>query len=241
MYTFCHIRASSDGRTLLVPSTEVSCIDCIDLTTNKRVHTLRPGAGVAAERGLLMNMQMVDSDDRRHILCGYENGEMSLLEMRASGGGESSLSSVDLFQGQPVMCFDYHKAANVGFACSAAPLVHTIELLEEENELKNQPKLHACNSFSLTNPGVNAVRIRTSDGRLLVTGGWDSRVRVFSVTTTSARRKKTPKVPKLLAVLDFHKASVNALDFSPFDGMLAAGSNDGIVSAWNLYNSPTAD
>jgi WD40 repeat protein len=78
----------------------------------------------------------------------------------------------------------------------------------------------------LTNPGVNCIRIRNRDDRIFVTAGWDFRIRVFAM-------KKT----KLLCVLDFHKEAVNFLDFSN-DNCLAAGSNEGLISFWNLYNEP---
>ena len=50
--------------------------------------------------------------------------------------------------------------------------------------------------------GQQSLRVR-SDGRLLVTGGWDSRARIYSTKTL-----------KELAVLKWHKEGVYAVDFS---------------------------
>ena len=72
------------------------------------------------------------------------------------------------------------------------------------------------------------------DRQLVVAGGWDGRVRVFSNT---ARLRP-------LAVLLFHSATVEALAFSRQPvaagrlagrNILAAGGKDGKISLWDIY------
>lgn len=73
-----------------------------------------------------------------------------------------------------------------------------------------QPRLSAPTNTTIQPPyktidtkhaGQQSLRVR-SDGRLLVTGGWDSRVRIYSAKTL-----------KEVAVLKWHKEGVYAVDF----------------------------
>lgn len=59
----------------------------------------------------------------------------------------------------------------------------------------------AHKTISTKHAGQQSLRVR-SDGRLLVTGGWDSRVRLYSTKTL-----------KEVAVLKWHNAGVYAVDF----------------------------
>ena len=69
-------------------------------------------------------------------------------------------------------------------------------------------------------PGVGQLSLR-GDGKVIASAGWDYRVRLFSAK--SLRR---------LAVLRYHDASVNALDWS--SDLLATGSKDTKVAVWRL-------
>ena len=74
----------------------------------------------------------------------------------------------------------------------------------------------------LSNDGVSCLCYRL-DGRLLASGGWDGRIRIFSAAKL-----------KPLAVLDLHSKTVNCLTFDARDH-LTAGSADGMISIWDLY------
>ena len=78
--------------------------------------------------------------------------------------------------------------------------------------------------------GQQSLRVR-SDGRLLVTGGWDARVRIYSTKTL-----------KEVAVLKWHKEGVYAVGFgellspdAPARHWVAAGAKDGKVSLWEVF------
>ena len=101
--------------------------------------------------------------------------------------------------------------------------------------------------------GQQSLRVR-SDGRLLVTGGWDTRIRIYSTKTL-----------KEVAVLQRHKEGVYAVAFNDIltvddvrrneghgDGVkiraqrqrdeatklkhyVAAGAKDGKVSLWEVF------
>jgi len=87
----------------------------------------------------------------------------------------------------------------------------------------------------ITNPGVSVVYIRP-DQRILLTGGWDSRIRIFSW--------KKPERCKPLAVLQFHCQAVECFAFTSQPirsgrirkNLFAAGSKDGKISLWSIYN-----
>ncbi|KAF9739694.1 hypothetical protein PMIN06_004001 [Paraphaeosphaeria minitans] len=66
---------------------------------------------------------------------------------------------------------------------------------------------------STKHAGQQSLRVR-SDGRLLVTGGWDSRVRVYSTKTL-----------KEVAVLKWHKEGVYAVDFGVVLGQADVGKS----------------
>ena len=116
------------------------------------------------------------------------------------------------------MCFDYCKSIQMGWAGSA-------ELSFKQFEIDDSCLLRSVDSLDLVNPGLNAIKIRRLDLKIYALGGWDFRVRVYGV-----------KKNRLLAVLDFHKGAINTIDFSLNNGMMAVGSNDNMISFWNLYS-----
>ena len=78
----------------------------------------------------------------------------------------------------------------------------------------------------LTNPGLNAISVRP-DGRIFTSAGWDRRIRIFG-----------GKSHKKLCVLQCHDNSLNCLTFTVEHSpcLLAAGSNDSLISLWNVYS-----
>ncbi len=157
---------------------------------------------------MLMNLKVVGSNQ---MIAGYENGELVLFDLRSL----AEVESINIFKGQPVMCFDFSTQIMTGYAGSAESKLFSFKI--------DQNKLVLDESVTLVNPGLNCIRIRKSDSKIVATGGWDSRMRLFST------KKRT-----LLACLDFHKEAINTIDFS-MENLIAAGSNDGIISFWKLY------
>ena len=156
-----------------------------------------------------MTLKVLNSN---HLIAAYENGEFVLFSLKTS----TELSCLNLLNGQPLMCFDYNDNLKVGYAGSAESEI--LGFIINQNE-----SLEQINSIDLVNPGVNCIKIRPSDSKIFATGGWDSRVRVYGA-----------KKQKFLACLDFHKEAINSIDFCS-DNVMAVGSNDGIISFWNLY------
>lgn len=106
-----------------------------------------------------------------------------------------------------------------------------------------QPPYKAVNT---KHAGQQSLRVR-SDGRLVITGGWDTRIRIYSSKTL-----------KEVAVLKWHKQGVYAVAFSEIltvedlkdqdyvrreqretqmklKHWVAAGAKDGKISLWQVY------
>lgn len=211
VYTFCQFELNDDKSILYVPSNQSSVIDCIEMMSNQKINSLKPMNLENSKKGMLMNMR---SFENRILLAGYESGELSLFDLR----NLKELNSINLFNGQPLMCFDFSKQVNFGISGST-------DLNIKQFSLMNDSNIKLDNSFDLVNPGLNAIKIRKLDSKIFATGGWDSRVRVYGL-----------KKQKLLVVLDFHKEAISSIDFSIKNGMMAVGSNDNVISFWNLYN-----
>jgi WD40 repeat protein len=159
-----------------------------------------------------MNLKVIDNFS---LFAGYENGELVLFDTRIL----KEIDSINCFNGQPVMCFDYSKEIGVGAAGSSEHELKSFKL----NLNSSTSKLEEKFATNLVNPGLNCLEIRKTDSKIFACGGWDSRVRVYGI-----------KKLKLLAVLDFHKDPINSIKFSSFNQM-AVGSADGMISFWNIY------
>jgi WD40 repeat protein len=194
---------------MFVPSNQNSVVDCIDLKDFKKIASLEP-ASKTEKYGMLMRIQLLNDN---LLLISYENGDLALFDIN----NFKELSRLSIFKGNPLLSFDYSIDKNIGVAgCSELDL-QQFTINERCLKLLNE-------SISLKNPGLNYIKIRSSDGKIFAVAGWDSRVRLYSL-----------KKAKLLCVLDFHNENVNCLDFSK-NNVLVCGSNDGLISFWNLYN-----
>lgn len=209
IYTFCQFAASYEKNFVYIPSNETSVIDCVELANNTKINSFRPETN-AKERGLLMNLKVIDSN---YLMSGYENGEIALFDSRAF----KEVTNLNLFHGQPVMSFDFCKSLNLGFGGSSENNLKKISLREEKMTLIEEE------TIELVNPGLNCIKIRKSDSKIVSCGGWDNRVRLYGT-----------KKLKLLACLDFHKEAVNSIDFSA-KNLMAVGGNDCLISFWDLY------
>ena len=96
-----------------------------------------------------------------------------------------------------------------------------VVVLDQELEVVTERKV--------TNSGLSSALVR-ADGKILVTGGWDGRLRVFSWLK--------PHKLKPLAVLQFHQEAVTSLSSCESPGgkhLVVAGGKDGKISVWDIY------
>jgi WD40 repeat protein len=68
------------------------------------------------------------------------------------------------------------------------------------------------------------VRIRNRSPSLLVTGGWDGKVRVFGARSFRS-----------LAILHFHTKGIRCVEVDERNNLIVTASNDGTIAAWSLY------
>ena len=212
----------------------------LSITRNKRLHvavardhmsaiTLVDWAGSASEwkalkprapqtdRGFGMCMCLAAKQSSRDVdtdclIAAYEDGSLVTWDLAST----DMIHRVQVFN-DTVMAVDYDSSTNKGVCASVGSTIHMWTL---------QPNLEITllGELNLQNPGVAALRFRPSDARLFVAACWDGRARLFSAKTR-----------KLLAVLSFHRESVQCVAFSAADS-LAIGSKDGAITVWDLYN-----
>ena len=194
-----------------IPAESQSKVDLVSLTSKERILSLVPRE--AKSYGMCMGIRRVGGprdEDHPLVLTGYEDGSIVLWDTR-KGQELSRLKCHD----ETVMAFDFQAGLNKGVSSSSD---HRLVAWT----LQNTNSLMKLKEIDVTNPGIGCVCFRP-DGKLLVTGGWDGRARVFS------SKKLRP-----LVVLNYHRESVQCVAFS-LDGALAVGSKDKYISCWNVY------
>nr|XP_054749397.1 guanine nucleotide-binding protein subunit beta-like protein 1 [Lytechinus pictus] len=199
---------------LAVSGGQISEVRVISLDGHHEKAKLLPSDG---HKPLGMPMCMKFIDETR-LLIGYENGSVVVWNLSSC-----CIESENKLHQEPVMCTEYCSESNRGISGSS-----TDQLVSWS--MTSQGEITLDKEITLTNPGVASLSLR-DDKKILVSGGWDSRVRVW-----------TWKKLKPLAVLNHHSETVNSLDFSSRTDskgyLMAAGSKDTHISVWSLYNDP---
>ncbi|XP_069071400.1 guanine nucleotide-binding protein subunit beta-like protein 1 isoform X2 [Pleurodeles waltl] len=210
------LRMSQDRWLLAVAGRETSEVQVREMPSQKLVCTLTPESEARMGMPMCLRLWQPPSGSSPLLLVGYEDGSLALWSIAE----KRPLSRLPCHQ-DPVMCLDFdpERARGVSGSSDKAPSAWRLDA---------QQRLQVYKSLTLTNPGVADVAIR-QDGRILATGGWDHRLRIFGW-----------KSLKPLAVLDYHTATVHCVTFSdhdtPSDRLMAAGSKDQRISLWSLYN-----
>lgn len=159
---------------------------------------------------MVMSLRNFTQNNRQLLLVGYEDGRVVLWDLLS----QSELSSLSISE-ESVMCVDYSSRINRGVAASVGSDIHLFSL-------SGDLQLLNMKIVEVTNPGFQSAVIR-DDAKLVATGGWDGRVRLFSAKTL-----------KPLAVLCGHTEGVQCTAFSR-DHTLATGSKDKTISLWSIY------
>ena len=218
---------SADGPPLIaMPSADAQSVVFWDSRQAGVARTFLPT--VTRERaGMCMCLRFIGPDA---FLSGWEDGTLQLFDVRAT-----SRPCVRQVHSEPLLCIDVCPKGKAAVTGSADCKVCVIPLLAPTPCEDGVEQAGAGANIALGEPtareipvtnessgsgGIAAVRVR-ADGRVVATGGWDRRVRVWQW-----RRMKP------LAILRHHKSTVNALDFSPCGRWLASGSSDGTIALW---------
>lgn len=209
-YTFCRMDTLRfDNETLIsYPSTKLE--NAINVLIEGKSYLLKNFMSQSQSTGMCLFTKLYAGEGEVVLMiCGYESGKLIVLKLTPSLKKheiifeerifEESCTSADLFNETIV-------------AVSAGKSVKIIRNFTTETD-----------TIELPFPGFNAVAIR-SDGKLFVTGGWDGKLRYFSM-----------KSGKLLAIIDHHFDSISDIKFRN-DFELLAACIDGTISLWTpLY------
>ncbi len=120
----------------------------------------------------------------------------------------------------------------LGFAGGVTGAADSIAAL-----IDTSAELRVTCTCELPHAGVADVAIR-ADSRLFALAGWDGKVRAFRYGNSIAdkRGKVAKKAPgSFIAVLDYHHAGVNVVQFRERDSWLASGSKDKTVGVWTMF------
>ncbi|CAM9326096.1 unnamed protein product [Choristocarpus tenellus] len=199
---------------LLAPCEDQHAVRLWDLRNKQPTCTLAPSE--PERKGMVMCARLLGdstSCSSPVILCGHDSGVVCCYDVRVN---RQPLVTAKLHT-EPVLCIDIEASCRRGVSGSADADVHVFKL-----DLK-KAKCRVTSTFHLDRPGTSCVEIRP-DQKLFTLGGWDRRIRMFSWGT-----------PRALAVLRCHEGSVYSIDYSPENGIFAAGSKDCRVSIWNVY------
>ncbi|XP_076445373.1 guanine nucleotide-binding protein subunit beta-like protein 1 [Babylonia areolata] len=211
---FCTARVLTQENTsplVAIPSKN-STIQLFDLNSQSPVRTLTPQSG-CDELGLCMCMCVIPNQTGfgTCLVAGYESGKMILWDV-CSGKALHECCVHD----DAVMCLSFSSAKmNKGLSGSVDERLVVWRI-------SNEGKIEIIRKIECINPGFNDISLR-SDDRIVATAGWDKQVRLFSM-----------KSMRPLAILAYHRESVRCVRFSK-DCLLAAGSNDHLISLWDVY------
>ena len=205
---FCGACLLEQDNIIAVPSESQSQVDLYDIRTNKLTSSLTPDTD-DKPCGMCMKIRFSHSSDKAAILVCYEDGSIALWELRTN-----KMADRLKVHEESVMCMDFSSQIGKGF--SGSPNENLNSWTVEDNHIKTS------NKVAVKNSGFNDIVIR-KDSKIVVTAGWDKQIRIFGC-----------KKLKPLAILSYHKDSVNCLTFSG-DNILACGSKDQHISLWDIY------
>ena len=202
-------RNLSSNPWIAVSSNNESEVDIIDVTNKKKVCKLIPQNNDGTNKyGMCMTIRTIKGNENE-ILIGYENGTIALWDLRK----ECIIDSILIYT-EMLTCLCCNSSGH-GWSGSVNNQL-TQWSVSQKNGFVQLPSIY------LTNAGINSMTLR-KDEKILVTAGWDSNLRIFQA-----------KNSKPLAVLTHHKKSIKDVAFS-VDNYLAAGSQDGSISLWDIY------
>ncbi|GAB6026713.1 Guanine nucleotide binding protein (G protein), beta polypeptide 1-like [Chamberlinius hualienensis] len=167
--------------------------------------------------GTLMCFKFIPIEGDLLVVGGYECGSIILW----NSSRKVPISILDVYD-DPIMCIDLNREFMSGIVGSTSDKLVRFSIILNEKQFE----LRLEKTVTMTNAGSTCIKIHPQSIYVSVTS-WDNNLRIFSW------RKMKP-----LAVLNVHLESIQSLAYGTkgSDVVLAAGSKDGRVSLWNLYN-----
>lgn len=166
--------------------------------------------------GMCLFTKLIQNGPIILLICGYESGKLVILDI----SHERSFKVLFEERVFEESCTDAEMLEETIVVVGAGKTVKIIrDCFQNEDSTKSK-----C-TIELPFPGCNSVAIRP-DGKLFVTGGWDCKLRFFSL-----------KSGKLLAVVDHHFEAISEVKFVGAEKYFTvAASLDGTISLWALFN-----
>lgn len=200
------------GNKLYIPQ-ETGVIDVIDIATWMILQRLNPDV-TDVKKGSIMCMEAAQIDGRPYLFVGYESGHL-LLWCCQTG---QVLSHIQLPDCVTTITFDSGTARGI---CGCPTNILHVFQINKQSVISVK-----CTITVPTASGCSVVKLRPSDCKIVVAGGWDGRIRVFSW-----------KSLRQLATLDEHRgASISDVQFHGRIFAASGGTPDGSISLWSLYN-----
>eukprot|EP00039_Didymoeca_costata_P033395 m.42162 g.42162 ORF g.42162 m.42162 type:complete len:325 (+) comp9850_c0_seq2:141-1115(+) len=210
---FCKCALSEGDHLLALPAEDPSDLCLFDMDSKKTIATLNHSTDSV---GMCMTVKFIRNESGvEQLLAGYENGCMILWDIK-----ERRELWISKRHESPVLCMGVDSSRNnIAISGSTSNELHIGQI--QVGNLEKSKKI------SLKHEGINCISFR-NDYKLLATGGWDHRTRIFRWA------KMTP-----LAILDIHTGAINDISWSSADSgnLLAVASKDRRISIWSLYNS----
>ncbi|KAF2265842.1 WD40 repeat-like protein [Lojkania enalia] len=169
------------------------------------------------DTGMVMAVKLIQRQPSNGaiVIAGYEGGftAVHLLGPSARSNTQMGGSVMPEFaqtiylshpHTQPILSIDILPDAKMYFTSSADAVITAHRIPDTPLNIPDKKAISIETPYKAVNTkhaGQQSLCVR-SDGRLLVTGGWDSRIRVYSTKTL-----------KELAVLKWHNQGVYAVDF----------------------------
>ncbi|KAL2267812.1 hypothetical protein VTJ83DRAFT_5089 [Remersonia thermophila] len=186
-----------------VPNTLASeAIDIFHLPSQTLQHTVKLGD----KNGMVMALSLLHLADTLTLVAGYENG-MAIVA-RLDPQGTWTITYQAQAHSQPILSLDVSPSHDY-FVTSGADAPAPAASAAPAPDVQTRP----LKTVNTKHAGQQSLRIR-SDGRVLATAGWDSRVRVYSAKTLAEA-----------AVLKWHAVGCYAAAFAEVDPVLPGSSS----------------
>jgi len=192
---------------------------------------VRPGGkgvlGLAMSAKLWLPYDGCGSGTPPLAIIGYEGGDVIAWDLAMMAPRPWARTPPGLFT-SPLMGVDVNREGTVLFAGAVEAAARACALGPDVIRPRHGIALNVvCDAVHQMDrrEGLGQVALRP-DGRVLATAGWDFRVRLFSAKAPHFRP---------LAVLKYHDAAVNALDWTRDSRLLVTGSKDQKLAVWRLY------
>ena len=182
------------------------CGECITTVPQLPQQTLPP-------LGMAMAVDLFQKEDNIFVAIGFENGAIVVWDVQ----DPKKHVAYGKLHTEPIMALHMDTDGAAGVSGSAEEVIILFNVDYENGSIMQKDEIH------LRREGISDLAVRP-DNKLLATGGWDGRVRVY--------RRQTGRP---LAILKYHTKSVSAVRFSPCTFVLASGAADGTIALYDLY------